>query len=160
MYKEKHMTEENTIMTAEQELALDLERLLKHKQDKAAIEHEIEDLQKSLSSTFDKALFSVDNRTFKATVMRSETFEVDLDVLKLKSHEMFEQVTKPTLDKSAFNRAVTNGEMDAELVTQIINIKERKPWLSISEVKESNEENSWVKISKSTNRYRLPMVIE
>jgi hypothetical protein len=55
---------------------------------------------------------------------------------------MFEQVTKPALDKSAFNRAVTNGEMDAELVTQIINIKERKPWLSISEVKESNEENS------------------
>ena len=134
------MTEENTITTAERELTLDLQRLLELKRQKAEIEHEIEDLQSALTSVFDKAIFSVENRTFKATVMRSETFDVDLDVLKIKSPEMFDQVTKPALDKSAFNRVVTNGEIDAELVTQIITIKERKPWLSISEIKENNED--------------------
>jgi hypothetical protein len=46
------------------------------------------------------------------------------------------------LDKTAFNRIVTNGELEADLAQQIIIIKDRKAWVSISEVKEKNEESN------------------
>lgn len=124
----------------ETEIEKDLYRLLQLKSQKAEIEHEIEDIQRNVSDLFDQLEFRADNRTFKAKVVRSETSDVDLAVLKANDVDLYNRVTKQVLDKTAFNRIVTNGELEAELAQQIIIIKDRKAWVSINEIKEKSEE--------------------
>lgn len=124
----------------ETEIEKDLYRLLQLKSQKAEIEHEIEDIQRNVSDLFDQLEFRADNRTFKAKVVRSETSDVDLAVLKANDVDLYNRVTKKVLDKTAFNRIVTNGELEAELAQQIIVIKDRKAWVSINEVKEQSED--------------------
>lgn len=131
---------EQDIETANEDLTKDLYRLLQLKARKAEIEHEIEFIQTQLADLFDKVQFEVDNRQFKAKVMRSETFDVDLGVLKAEAPELYSKVTKQILDKSAFNRIVTNGGLETDLANKIIAIKPRKPWLSITEVTDTEEE--------------------
>jgi hypothetical protein len=126
----------------ETEVEKDLYRLLQLKAQKAEIEHEIEDIQSHVSTLFDQVEFRADDRTFKAKVVRSETSDVDLAVLKANDIDLYNRVTKKVLDKTAFNRIVTNGELEADLAQQIIVIKDRKAWVSISEVKEQSEDSS------------------
>jgi hypothetical protein len=126
----------------ETEIEKDLYRLLQLKAQKAAIEHEIEDIQNHVSALFDQLEFTADNRNFKAKVVRSETSDVDLAALKANDVDLYNRVTKSVLDKPAFNRIVTNGELDPDLAQQIIIIKDRKAWVSISEVKEQSEDSN------------------
>jgi hypothetical protein len=126
----------------ETEIEKDLYRLLQLKAQKAEIEHEIEDIQRHVSTLFDQVEFRADDRTFKAKVVRSETSDVDLAVLKANDIDLYNRVTKKVLDKPAFNRIVTNGELEADLAQQIIVIKDRKAWVSISEVKEQSEDSN------------------
>jgi len=130
------------IAKADEELTADLYRLLQLKSRKAEIEHEIEDIQEQLADTFDKVEFEIDSRQFKAKVMRSETFDVDLAVLKAEAPELYSKVTKSVLDKTSFNRIVTNGGLESDLANKIIMIKPRKPWLSISEVTNTEEDTN------------------
>lgn len=130
---------EQDVETANEDLTKDLYRLLQLKARKVEIEHEIEFIQVQLADLFEKIDFEVDNRHFKAKVMRSETFDVDLAVLKAEAPELYSKVTKPVLDKTAFNRIVTNGGLEADLANKIIAIKPRKPWLSISEITDTEE---------------------
>jgi hypothetical protein len=126
----------------ESEIEKDLYRLLQLKAQKAEIEHEIEDIQRYVSTLFDQVEFRADNRVFKAKVVRSETSDVDLAALKANDIDLYNRVTKKVLDKTAFNRIVTNGELEAELAQQIIIIKDRKAWVSINEVKEQSEDSN------------------
>jgi hypothetical protein len=126
----------------ETEVEKDLYKLLQLKAQKAEIEHEIEDIQNHVSALFDQLEFTADNRNFKAKVVRSETSDVDLAALKANDVDLYNRVTKSVLDKPAFNRIVTNGELDPDLAQQIIIIKDRKAWVSISEVKEQSEDSN------------------
>jgi len=126
----------------EPQIEQDLYRLLQLKAQKAEIEHEIEDIQRHVSDLFEQLEFTADNRTFKAKVVRSETSDVDLAALKANDIDLYNRVTKKVLDKPAFNRIVTNGELEAELAQQIIIIKDRKAWVSITEVKEKSEDSN------------------
>ena len=126
----------------ETEIGKDLCRLLQLKAQKAEIEHEIEDIQRHVTALFDQVEFRANDKTFKAKVVRSETSDVDLAVLKANDIDLYNRVTKNVLDKSAFNRIVTNGELDPELAQQIIVIKERKAWVSISEINEQSEDSN------------------
>jgi hypothetical protein len=120
----------------------DLYRLLQLKAQKAEIEHEIEDIQRHVTDLFDQLEFTADDHVYKAKVVRSETSDVDLAALKANDVDLYNRVTKKVLDKTAFNRIVTNGELEAELAQQIIVIKDRKAWVSISEVKEKSEDSN------------------
>jgi hypothetical protein len=120
----------------------DLYRLLQLKAQKAEIEHEIEDIQRHVTDLFDQLEFTANDQVYKAKVVRSETSDVDLAALKANDVDLYNRVTKKVLDKTAFNRIVTNGELEAELAQQIIVIKDRKAWVSISEVKEKSEESN------------------
>lgn len=120
----------------------DLYRLLQLKAQKAEIEHEIEDIQRHVTDLFDQLEFTANDHVYKAKVVRSETSDVDLAALKANDIDLYNRVTKKVLDKTAFNRIVTNGELEADLAQQIIIIKDRKAWVSISEVKEKSEESN------------------
>jgi hypothetical protein len=126
---------------ANEEITKDLLRLLDLKTQKAEIDHEIEDIQSNLTTMFEQIEFSSDNRNFKAKVVRRETPDVDLATLKSLDSDLYNRITKNVLDKTAFSRIVTNGELEPELAQQIIVIKESKPWLSISEIKTEQETN-------------------
>lgn len=125
-----------------EDIGKDLVRLLQLKAQKAEIEHEIEDIQNHVSNLFDQVEFRSDDRVYKAKVVRSETSDVDLAVLKANDIDLYNRVTKSVLDKNAFSRIVTNGELDPELAQQIVVIKNRKAWVSISEVKEQSEDSN------------------
>lgn len=127
-------------METQVEIEKELFRLLQLKAQKAEIEHEIEDIQSHVSNLFDQIEFRANDRVYKAKVVRSETSDVDLAALKANDVSLYNRVTKQVLDKTAFNRIVTNGELDSDLAQQIIVIKGRKAWVSINEVKENNEE--------------------
>ena len=130
---------EEPLPVADVELTQDLFRLFNLKQQKAVLEHEIEDLQAQLTSEFEKVTFSDGEKEYKATVVRSESFDIDLAVLEQTDPKLFSRVTKSVLDKTLFNRALTNGEIASDLANKIAIVKARKPWLSISEVKNTGE---------------------
>lgn len=126
--------------TADKEIVDDLERLVDLKTQRNALDHEIEFLEEQLSKAIDDPVFyERDGQKYKATVVRGETFTVNAEALLSINPELYEHVTKKVIDNAAFKRVVTNGDIDAEIANSIITIKEKKPYLRVGQVKDSDD---------------------
>jgi hypothetical protein len=126
--------------TADKEIVDDLERLVDLKSQRNALDHEIEFLEEQLSKAIDDPVFyERDGQQYKATVVRGETFTVNAEELLRVAPELYEHVTKKVIDNAAFKRVVTNGDIDAQIANSIITIKEKKPYLRVGQIKDSDD---------------------
>lgn len=136
--------DEEIVYDASTDDAMDLERLKQLKEAKAELEKEIADLQSSLVSELSGPTRVFFNGVeYRATVVSSETVDVDLPRLSNIDPRLYAAITKPVLDTNAFKRVVSSGELSPEVAQEVVSIKPRTAYIKISKFKEeSNGDNA------------------
>lgn len=127
---------------APRSVAAKLRRLTHLKERKSAIENEIEVVQAELDRMLGKGPIAFPGRAgreFQATVVRGSTETVDLEYWRKADPEIFIQITKPVLDKDAFERLYKAGRISDKQVVDSVLSKPKKSYVLITPISQTEE---------------------
>jgi hypothetical protein len=93
------------------------------------------DADAAKSDTFEDA----EGNTWRAAVVRKSSFEVDLEQLREVNEDVYIDVTKRVLDRSAFENATYKNLIDDELIKKIVQFKPQTPYIMFRKVGTSDE---------------------
>ena len=127
---------------APRSIASKLRRLTHLKERKSAIENEIEVVQAELDAMLGSGPIAFPGRAgreFQATVVRGSTETVDLEYWRAHASEVYEQITKPVLDKEAFIRLYNAGRITDEEVKASVSSKPKKTYVLITPISQTEE---------------------
>lgn len=117
-------------------LAEALDRLKDLKNQQASVVKAVfeqESLVVDLMDMMGQKSFSRNN--MRATVVKSETAVVnEVGLAKALGAKTWNKITKKVLDKSKLEKALADGEIDVNVVSQHTEMRPRKPFVRISEV--------------------------